>query len=155
MEIHGVGSPIKRPQCERMKDKDWLSAISRYDSDEWRRYGRDFIDGGARQLAGELQEATKKDPTRLSALSVEIPDSANPTYIEHILWGLADTEASSESLIKAVKRAHKHPQRPFGGDISRLLEKHPHIGREPEILQILVWYALNGEMSEAHDSDEE
>jgi hypothetical protein len=59
-EAYSVGSPIKRVHCDRMKDSHWLSAIERYDSNENRRYGRDFIDGGARQLAQELQAATKK-----------------------------------------------------------------------------------------------
>ena len=154
MEAHFVGSPIKRAQCGRMKDHNWLSAIEHYDSDEDRRYGRNFIDGGARQLATELQEATKKDPARFSDLSLRIPDTAHTSYIEHILWGLAETEASSdESLAQAVKRAHQHPEKPFGSDIARLMERHPHIAGNSEILEILIWYALNGEADESEDLD--
>ena len=154
MEVYSVGSPIKRAQCGRMKDHHWLSAIERYDSDEDRRYGRDFIDGGARQLAIELQEATKKKPARFSDLSLKIPDIAHHSYIEHILWGLAETEASSdESLAQAVKRAHQHPEKPFGSDIARLMERHPHIAGDSEIFEILIWYALNGEADESEDLD--
>ena len=154
MEVYSVGSPIKRAQCGRMKDHHWLSAIERYDSDENRRYGRNFIDGGARQLAIELQEATKKDHARFSDLSLKIPDTAHHSYIEHILWGLAETEASSdESLAQAVKRAHQHPEKPFGSDIARLVERHPHIAGDSEMLEILIWYALNGEADESEDLD--
>ena len=153
-EMYSVGSPIKRAQCGRMKDHHWLSAIERYDSDEDRRYGRDFIDGGARQLATELQEATKKDPARFSNLSLKIPDTAHHSYIEHILWGLAETEASSdESLAQAVKRAHQHPEKPFGSDIARLVKRHPHIAGDSEILEILIWYALNGKADKSEDLD--
>ncbi|MDL2124554.1 MAG: ATP-binding protein [Deltaproteobacteria bacterium] len=154
MEMHSVGSPIKRAKCDRMKDHHWLSAIKRYDTEDHRRRGRDFIDGGARQLAIELQEATKKDPARFSDLSLRIPDTAHTSYIEHILWGLAETEASSdESLAQAVKRAHQYPEKPFGSDIARLMERHPHIAGNSEILEILIWYALNGEADESEDLD--
>ena len=155
-EAHFVGSPIKRAHCEKMRDRHWLFAIERYDSDEDRRYGRDFIDGGARQLATELQEATKKDPTRFSDLSWKIPDTAHHSYIVNILWGLAEAEApSDESLAQAVKRAHKHPEKPFGSDIGRLLESHPHVAADSEILEILIWYTLNGEANDSEDSDEQ
>ena len=154
MEAHFVGSPIKRAQCDRMEDSQWLSAIKRYDTEDHRRRGRDFIDGGARQLAGELQEATKKDPARFSDLSLKIPDTAHHSYIEHILWGLAETEAfSDESLVQAVKRAHQHPEKPFGSDIARLMERHSHVAGNSEILEILIWYALNGEADESEDLD--
>ncbi len=156
MELHCVGSPIKRAQCDRMKDHHWLSVIKRYDNDEDRRRGRNFIDGGARELARELQEATKKDPIRFSDLSLKIPDTAHHSYTENILWGLAEAEAPSDiSLTQAIKRAHQHPDKPFGSDIARLLERHPHVAGDSEILEILVWYALNGEANENEDSDEQ
>ncbi|MCD4673728.1 MAG: hypothetical protein K8R77_13775, partial [Anaerolineaceae bacterium] len=154
IEAHWVGSPIKQAKCDRMKDHHWLSAIECYNSDEDTRYGSDFINGGARQLAVELQEATKKDPARFSDLSLKIPDTAHHSYLEHILWGLAETEASSdESLAQAVKRAHQHPEKPFGSDIARLMKKHPHIAGDSEILGILIWYALNGEANESENLD--
>ncbi len=155
IELHAVKSPIDQKQCARMKDHHWMFAIERYDSDENKHYIHDFI-GGARQLANELQEATKKDPTRFSTLCLKIPDKAHHAYIEHVLWGLAEAETpSDESLIEVVKRAHRHPNKPFGGDIARLLEKHPYIAADTEILEILIWYALNGEATESEDSDVE
>jgi len=156
MEAHFVGSPIKQVQCDRMKDSHWLSAIKRYDTEEDRRRGQNFFDGGARELAGELQAATKKDPARFSDLSLRIPDTAHTSYIEHILWGLAETKApSDESLTQAVKRAHQHPDKPFGSDIARLVERHPYIAADSEMLEILIWYALNGEANESIDSEEQ
>ena len=154
MEAHFVGSPIKRAQCDKMSDNQWLSAIEHYDNDEDRHRGHNFIDGGASQLAREIQESTKKDPARFSNLSLKISDTAHKAYIENILWGLAEAEdPTDESLIKTVKRAHSHSDKPFGSSIARLLEKHPHIAANAEILEILIWYALNGEAKEDEESD--
>jgi hypothetical protein len=156
VKMREVGPPIKRAKCKKMKDRHWLSAIERYDNEKDRRRGDNFIFGGPRELARELQEATQKEPTRFSDLSLKIPDTANHSYIEHILWGLAETEApSDESLAQALKRAHQHPEKPFGSDIARLVERHPHIAVNFEILEILIWYALNGEANESIDSDEQ
>jgi len=69
---------------------------------------------------------------------------------------LADSEApSDESLVHVIKRAHQHPEKPFGSDIARLLERHPHIAADTEILEMLIWYTLNGEANESKDSDEQ
>jgi hypothetical protein len=150
-ELHLVGSPIGRAQCERMKDQHWLSAINNYDNKD----GRGFMMGGARELAGELQEATKNAPIRFSDLCLKIPDSANPTYIEHILWGLADSQTPShESLAQVIRCAYRHPSKQFGRDIARLLGRHPAAAGIPEILDILIWYALNGEDDKAQEADE-
>jgi hypothetical protein len=155
-EAHFVDSPIKRVQCEKMNDRQWLLAIDRYDNDDDRRHGRNFIDGGARQLAGELQESTKKDPMRFSDLSLKIPETAHHSYIEHILRGLAEAEAPSDkSLVQAINRAHQHPDKPFGIDIARLLARHPNVAASSEILEILIWYALNGESNENEDANEQ
>lgn len=154
MEAHCVGSPIKRPQCERMKDSDWLSAIARYNNEEDRRRGRNFIDGGARELSRELQTATKEDPVRFAKLCLEIPDTAHYSYIESILWGLAEIDSVSDNaLISVLKRAHKHPEKPFGRDLTRLVGNHSHVAADPEILNMLIWYALNGDANDDEESD--
>ena len=161
MEVRAVGSPINREQCARMKDSHWLSAMERYGTDKDRSYNRSLFNGGARELANELQEATKKNPTRFSALCFRVPDTAHHAYIEHILWGLAEVEnPSDESLIQAIKRAHQHINKPFGRNIVRLIEKHPHIALDAEVLEILIWYALYGgadetEVSDAQNTDHE
>ncbi len=156
MEAQFVGSPIKRVQCAKMKSRHWLSAIKRYDSDNNRGYDHTLFDGGARELATELQKSTQKDPARFSDLCLKIPDAAHYAYIEHILWGLADAkESSDESLIQAVKHAHQHPQKPFGTGIARLVERHPRIAADSELIEMLIWYALNGETNESDDPDTE
>jgi hypothetical protein len=149
-----VDSPIKYPQCEKMSDRHWLAAIKRYDNNEETRRGRNVDGGGASELAHQLHEATKKHPIRFAELSLKIPDNAPTCYIKRILSALAEIEtASDESLIQTVKRAHRHPNKPFGRIISQLIEKHPKIAADPEILELSIWYALNGEASEDENLD--
>lgn len=153
-EAHFVGSPIKRDKAVQMTDAQWLRAIARYDTDDDRRYGRTFIDGGARQLASELQQLTKEQPLRFASLVRAIPDEANAVYIQNILWGLAEAEATDDDALKqVVANAHARPNRPYGSDIARLFERHPRIARDFSTLDILLWYVEHGEANEDEATD--
>jgi len=154
LEMHTVGSPIKRDRIKHMKDEQWLSAIGKYANEDWRRYGHNFIDGGAHQLAAELQQATKENPSRFVAFLKCIPETANPTYVSHILWGLAEAEGVEDHLVKdAIVITHHRPERAYGTDIARLFEKYPHIGSDPSIFDILAWYIENGDATEDNAVD--
>lgn len=146
MEAHVVESPIKRDKAMHMNDAQWLRAIARYTNNDERRRERDFIYGGARELAGELQHAAKENPSRFAALMKIIPHEAHQTYTSHILWGLAETEEVEDDLLKeAVIEAHSRPGRPYGDAIARLFEKRPLIAEDPSVFDILAWYVENGE----------
>jgi hypothetical protein len=148
LEMIEVGSPITKAGIEHMNDDQWLSAIGKYANDG-RRYRRTSIDGGAEQLAIELMQQTKKSPARFVSLMKRIPETANPTYVSHILWGLADADAAEDHPVRdAILAAHSRPDHPYGENIARLLEKYPHIGNDPTIFDILVWYVENGSASE-------
>lgn len=144
--VYSVGSPIKRPQCEKMSDKHWLAAMKRYNNDEERRRGPGFVDGGASDLAHQLQELTKIQPERFAALSIEIPVSVPTCYIERILWGLAEVESITDSsLIHVIKNASQHPNKTFGREIARIIDKHSKVATDSEILELMLELALQGE----------
>jgi hypothetical protein len=143
--MYRIGSPIKRPQCEKMSDKHWLAAIKRYDNDKERRRGPGFVDGGASDLGHLLQELTKIQPDSFAALSLKIPDNAPTCYIEQILWGLAEAETVTDaSLTHAIKRAYHHPSKDFGCAIARVIDKHPRAVADPEVLELMLKLALHG-----------
>ncbi|MCI5145849.1 MAG: hypothetical protein D3923_10045, partial [Candidatus Electrothrix sp. AR3] len=147
-----VGSPVKRDQCRLMSDRHWLSAIDRYNDENDKKRESGHLDGGVRELARELQEATKNNPVRFAKFCLHLPETAHQTYIEHILWGLSEAEAPPYDLvIQAIKFAHQRSVDSFGKDIARLLEKHPHIAVDAEILEIMIGYALHGEANEDED----
>jgi hypothetical protein len=149
-EGHIVGSPIKREKTIYMNDEQWLRAITRYNNDN----SRDFFEGGYRELAGELQQASKKNPARFIALMKRIPQEANQTYIYHVLWGLSEAEEVEDDLLKeAIWDAHARPDRPYGKEIARLFEKRPQIASDPSIFDVLAWYVENGEANEDETND--
>jgi hypothetical protein len=144
-----VGSPIKRDKIGRMSDENWLRAISRYDSENERRRGNGFTEGGARELASELQHATKEDPPRFGVFLKRIPNDTYPIYVSHILWGLIEAQDVDDGLLKeAIFNAHQRPQRPYGNEVARLFQKCPKLAKDASVFDILLWYIENGEANE-------
>lgn len=147
-----VASPIDRAHAGKMTDAQWLKAIEEYNDDDSKQRKRGFHFGGARQLAGELQHFTKEQPNRFSKLLLLIPDDANVSYIQHILWGLSEVEDVEDDIIKQVVRnAHARPGRPYGHQIASVLRQHPKTGSDREIFEILTWYIEHGEVNESED----
>src|SRR5207244_3391929 len=65
-EPHGVqggfvGSPISANAVEKMNDEQWLGAMARYSTDDFRDR-RDFLTGGAHELSSVLEKEVSKDP---------------------------------------------------------------------------------------------
>ncbi len=150
-----VGSPLSKSATEKMDDQSWLSAIEKY-SDEWRP-GRSLGEGGARELAGCLHGYSAQNPERFAALCLKIPHASNPAYIREIIRGLSESEVRSitdSEMINVVLHAHNHPEKPFGEAIARLLRSKPYLTKEEEILDLLIWYAVNGESSDDEEVDE-
>jgi hypothetical protein len=148
-----VESPIARAHAAKMSDASWLEAMAHY-SNSWRSSRLQIFTGGAEQLGLELQHLTKLQPSRFVALLSRIPETANPTYISHILWGLHEAESVElESLATAVLRTHDWPDRPFGADIARILTKYPGLAENPGVLDALLWYVEHGEANDAEEED--
>lgn len=156
VEVHMVGSPIKRRACEHMTDDHWLSAIEKYASDDDRHYGKGFIDGGARQLAGELGTEAKTDPARFTALLDRIPASSHPTYVENIVRGVTDAAEPGEAVLsQAFRYAHEMDGHPYGSELAHMVAKHPQLGRQSYVLDAIIWYALEGQANEDEKADQE
>jgi hypothetical protein len=153
-EAHWVQSPIKRDKAALMNDVQWLGAIERYNNDNFRRRERTFTDGGAEQLAGELQHAAKENPNRFATLLITIPNSAHESYIRHLLLGLAEADdVEDEPLRLAIMNAHCRPGKPYGSEIGRLFGKRPALAAGRPLFDILVWYLEQGEAS-GNNADE-
>jgi hypothetical protein len=102
-----VGSPISAEDAREFTDEDWRAAMKAH-ADEGREFDRDFLRGGAYELASQvLQALTKESPDRFAALGLTLDRSYNPTYLDSILIGIADSEGDfeAESVYRLIRHA--------------------------------------------------
>ena len=151
------GSPIPSDRTRKMTDDQWFVAIQK----DWNRnasaqLGKGEIVGGAVELARELEDRAKSDPGRFARFFLQLPESANSIYGQHVLQGLDGAEQVDEdAMIAALRAAHAHQARPFGLQIVRLAKNHPACARDEDIFKALLWYAEQGEASESWVSGHE
>jgi hypothetical protein len=136
-----VGSPIPDEATKKMKDWQWLRATARYSDEEGSR--REFLKGGARQLASVLEQRVSEDPVRFARLACEFPDDTHIAYFEAVLRGVEKSDhdlplADAQSL---VERCHGLPGRPLGRWIGYPLRRYASDGIPASLLKILAWYA--------------
>lgn len=146
-------SPIAQDQTVKMSDDNWLRAMEKYAADDGRRL-HDLKKGGANELGYELQNLTKTDPARFTGLLARIPETANPTYIDYILWGLAEaTEADTALLAEAIRHANGRSERHHDEAIVRLFDRRPLLAADPTMLNLLLWIGEHGAADEAEAVD--
>jgi hypothetical protein len=141
-----VESPIAATSAEKMSDQNWLRAIETYSDDEFANR-RDVLTGGAHQLAGVLESEAERDPARFARLATKLPDEANVAYFEAVLRGVgkSEVEVPVELVGDLVRRCHRLPDKPCGQWISHPLRRYAKQGVPPELLEILAWYAIEGD----------
>ena len=141
-----VPPPIGTEHAKFMTDRQWLKAIQTYkdDRETLRKGGRWVHHTGASGLAQVLQERTKENPDRFVNLLYRLPADTTHKYPEGILFGLAESQASLETLLRAVQYAHSRLNRPFGNGICRILETHPQLANDDQAFEALVWYVEHG-----------
>ena len=145
-----VESPIPTAVVHKMTDDNWLSAIGndRFQNNE-SQLRRGEIVGGATELARELDSRAKSEPDRFARFFLRLPEGSNSIFGQHLLQGLAAAEQVDEdATIATLRTAHAHPDRPFGLQIVRLIERHPACARDDDVFEALLWYAEHGEARE-------
>lgn len=148
IKVGWVKSPISRERVELMPDDDIIRAMQKYSTDDGKVHKLDF-EGGARQLGGELQRLAKECPRRFATLIARIPDTANPTYVDHILRGLAEAEnADVAQLRDVIQLAHRRPGRHHEDAIARLFDRHPTVATDSVLLELLLWLGQHGSANE-------
>ncbi len=149
-EAKRVGSPIPTPVARRMTDSQWYSAINKHVESNSTSFLVDGkVVGGALQLAQELDELTASDPNRFAQFFLGLPEISNPAYGRSLLQGLTRAEHLDEiAVISVLCKAHENPNRPFGLQIVRLLERHPVYARDSNVFAVLLWYAEHGDANE-------
>ena len=134
-----VVSPIEETAAKKMTDDQWLKAIKRYDSKR-EIFWDNPTKGGALELARMLQGCVQEEPERFARLSIRFPSDTNPVYMEHILMGLKETEASLELKLQVCRNAYAESRDRYGKALADLLgslrERLPD-----DAVQMLDWLA--------------
>ncbi|MBN1510532.1 MAG: ATP-binding protein [Phycisphaerae bacterium] len=138
--LYMVSSPIPATAAEKMTDKQWLSAVSRYsgEKEEWRD-GR--LVGGPRELSQTLEARAREEPQRFARLVVQFPEETNAAYFDAVLCALDGRAAGEEELFEACRRCHRLPKRPAGSAFCLLVQKLPGLPWPEDLLDAIAWYA--------------
>ena len=142
-----VHSPITADGIKYMNDEQWLHAIAKYDGDEHDH--KEFLKGGAYQLAGALQSRTAEDPKRFAKLLLTLTENTNRTYHENIIMGLCpinnrEVERIGLALFeRCVLRVFNMPDKPCGRWLPRLISHYKGLALSDDILKVVLWFAQN------------
>lgn len=137
-----VVSPLSGEATKNMNDKQWLSAIRRYATDEDREWRENDILGGAQQLAFAMEVRVKEDSVRFASLMFDFPEDANEAYFSAVLRGVQGGQLPLDLLSDVVQLAHGRPSRPHARGIADVIAGHATHDLPQELLEILSWYAL-------------
>jgi len=138
-----VCSPIPERARQKMTDKQWLKAITRYDSNGLDSNKDWPLTGGAAQLSHFLEAQVKKEPARFATLVADFPDDTNSVYFDAVLRGIAEVGIDVRTAFRVCQRCHQLPQRPCGKSIAWLFQKLADLPWTISALNILLCYALN------------
>ena len=116
-----VKSPIKKAVADTMTDDQWLRAIKKYHSEDWRRFLQNEVTGGARQLSQVLEERAKEEPERFARLSLRFPADTNPVYLERTLSALEKAPIASDLKLQVCRKAFAESRGPCGRSIADVL----------------------------------
>lgn len=134
-------SPLPQQATARMSNAQWLSAIHRYQDDSDKQWLDNCVLGGARQLAGALEERTKVQPKRFARLLLALPEDANEAYYGAIIRGVNGGALPLDLLAQVAERAHHRPDHPHGRWLPQTIASHGDGQVSLAILDMIAWYA--------------
>ncbi len=139
-----VGPPIPGNVARKLSDKAWMCAMAKYKGHVEH---RDFLKGGAMELAVVLLELVKGDPERFFRLARKVPSDTDQSYVRAFISGLADSSAPAERLYETVRRFAPHARAETKQAIARSLEKRSAEGIPADLINLLEGY-VHGEADE-------
>ena len=132
-----VGSPIPDDIARKMTDRNWLNAMNKYRGAVEH---RDFLKGGAPQLASILQTLIKENPERYYNLIQSIPEDVDDAYVQSILNGLAESNAQAHWLYDVIRKFAYQDGREINRTIAWAIEKRVKDGIPDDLIDLLNSY---------------
>lgn len=148
IRMRSVPSPINKEAQAKMSDDHWLQAMAKYAGVGLRATQTFSLDGGETQLANDLQEQAKADPSRFAALACRMPDTLPGVFFDPIVHGVADSHGTSatiplEQIVALLVRAFALPERPCGRTTAWLVQKCKDYDWPDAVLDIVAWHAMH------------
>lgn len=152
IEAGGVTSPIELNPARQMSDEQWLAAIEKHRL-EWEEKRSSDLVGGAYELASVFQQLSQEQPERFSRLGLRIGADAPPTYLEHLLIGLAKPNddvdpAPDDAVFALVRHVAALPEVPGARWIGRLISTRADHDIPDDILAIVASTAADSDPQE-------
>jgi hypothetical protein len=135
-----VRSPIDLEAAAKMTDAQCLRAIARYQSEHDFASAKDFLKGGASELARTIGSLTAKEPERFGRLSLQFPAGTNPVYIQEILRNLGSSPADDQIKLAVCRKAYIENRDEAGSEICDVLSSIEE-GLPDDAVEMLSWLA--------------
>lgn len=141
-----VGSPIPAHALDKMKDRQWIRAMKKYDANYQPR-SREILKGNGHQLAQALGRKASEDPNRFIDLLLATQEKIEPFYYGSVLMDISKSwkgQIEVSKVFSFIEKAHSLPGYPCIWEISHLVcdlakEEIPN-----SILEMLNQYAAIG-----------
>lgn len=140
--IRQVVSPLSKETTAVMTDDQWLSAIRKYASNDWRGNETDgTVEGGARHLAQLLSDVAKTNPIRFLGLAVKIPEDAHSSYLTSCIGGVSSADdIDTVQATKLVLELYELRRDTCGRQLCELVSRHSELASSEAIVQMCLWY---------------
>ena len=134
-----ITSPIAKSAAEKMTDEQWLKAFAKYDS-EYSHPPKDFLKGGAWELAGMFRDFVRNEPERFAGLCLRLPPEINPAYLERAIDAVKETNVANDIKFQLCRKGFSEHPNDCGKAIVDLLGSI----KEPlpnDLIEMLSWLA--------------
>ncbi len=143
-----IGSPIPSDVARKLSDEAWMRAMTKYRGTVKH---KEFLKGGAMELAHVLSELVKDEPERFFRLVMRVPIDTDQRYVRGLINGLADSAAPADRLYETVRRFAPHARAETKRVIARALQKRSANEIPDDLIDLLEGY-VRGEADEDETS---
>ncbi|HJP93083.1 MAG TPA: hypothetical protein VJ875_14090 [Pyrinomonadaceae bacterium] len=136
-----VGPPIPDDVAQKMSDKSWLRAMTKYKGNVQHEH---FLKGGASEQGAVLSRLTKESPERFFKLAMRAPLDTDEAYVRGLIAGLSQSSAPAELAFDVIRRFVPVATSDTKRAIAWALEKRVDDGIPDDLIAVLDGYMREG-----------
>jgi len=136
-----VGPPIPDDVAQKMSDKSWLRAMTKYKGNFQHKH---FLKGGASEQGAVLSRLTKESPERFFKLAMRAPLDTDEAYVRGLIAGLSQSSAPAELAFDLIRRFVPVATSDTKRAIAWALEKRVDDGIPDDLIAVMDEYMREG-----------